>query len=410
VQAVYFVLIARSLGAGNYGEFVGISALMTIFNPFAGNGAGQLLVQHTAIDNARFRIYWGNGLVLTAGSGLLLAVFAMALAPFVLPRTIPLVLIAILSLTDIVILKLCDYAAMAYQAVERLDRYAQLTVLPTVARLVAVLAMALTVQSPSALAWGKFYLGSTIAAAIVALVAACFELDAPCFALRQIPKEMADGFFFALSTSASSIYNDIDKTMLARLSTLSATGIYGAAYRIIEVAFSPSKSLLQAAYPRFFQHGKKGIAASLRFGWSLVQRAGIVAVAIFVMLVVGAPLMPHVLGHEFSDCVGALRWLALLPLFKTVHALMADVLTGAGHQRLRAALQVFIAIANVLINLWWIPRWGWKGAAWSSLVSDGALAVLMYLAALLLSRAEVRRSAQSSAAAIRTVSASESWP
>jgi O-antigen/teichoic acid export membrane protein len=29
---------------------------------------------------------------------------------------------------------------------------------------------------------------------------------------------------------------------------------------------------------------------------------------------------------------------------------------------------------NLLLNLWWIPVYGWIGAAWSSLASDGLLA------------------------------------
>ena len=39
--------------------------------------------------------------------------------------------------------------------------------------------------------------------------------------------------------------------MLARLGTLEATGIYGAAYRLIDVSFAPVASLLTAAYAVF---------------------------------------------------------------------------------------------------------------------------------------------------------------
>jgi O-antigen/teichoic acid export membrane protein len=43
---------------------------------------------------------------------------------------------------------------------------------------------------------------------------------------------------------------------------------------------------------------------------------------------------------------------------------------------LRTAAQVTVALVNLLLNLWWIPVFGWIGAAWSSLASDGLLAVL----------------------------------
>ncbi len=35
IQALYFVLIARSLGAVNYGAFIGVVALVGIVYPFA---------------------------------------------------------------------------------------------------------------------------------------------------------------------------------------------------------------------------------------------------------------------------------------------------------------------------------------------------------------------------------------
>ena len=86
----------------------------------------------------------------------------------------------------------------------------------------------------------------------------------------------------------------------------------------------------------------------------------------------------------------ALRWLALLPFFKSIHYFLADSLTGAGYQRMRTAAQIAIAIFNVLINLWIIPAYSWRGAAWSSLASDGALALTMYGCVLWVMKKEAR--------------------
>src|SRR6266436_7209570 len=50
IQALYFVLIARSLGAANYGAFIGVVALVGIVYPFATLGSGNLLVKNVARD------------------------------------------------------------------------------------------------------------------------------------------------------------------------------------------------------------------------------------------------------------------------------------------------------------------------------------------------------------------------
>jgi O-antigen/teichoic acid export membrane protein len=39
---------------------------------------------------------------------------------------------------------------------------------------------------------------------------------------------------------------------------------------------------------------------------------------------------------------------------------------------------------NILLNLWLIPAYSWRGAAWSSLASDGLLACAVGVAVFLL--------------------------
>jgi O-antigen/teichoic acid export membrane protein len=82
----------------------------------------------------------------------------------------------------------------------------------------------------------------------------------------------------------------------------------------------------------------------------------------------------------------ALRWLAILPVLKVVHFFLSDALTGAGYQGLRSGIQVGVALFNVLINLWIIPAYSWRGAAWTSIASDGVLACAIGAAVLVLSR------------------------
>src|ERR1700747_422734 len=66
IQALYFVVIARSLGAANYGAFVGVVALVGIAYPFATLGSGNLLVKNVARDPSLFSLYWGRALVTTS--------------------------------------------------------------------------------------------------------------------------------------------------------------------------------------------------------------------------------------------------------------------------------------------------------------------------------------------------------
>jgi O-antigen/teichoic acid export membrane protein len=390
VQAGYFIVIARALGPAQYGAFVGAVALIGLVAPFGGLGMGNVLVKNVSRDRNVFRVYWGNALLVAVVSGLLLLGFVLAVAHVALPSTIPWLLILLVSLSDILFVKGAEIAAQGFQATDELRFTAFVTLLPYILRFIGSIVLVGMWRQATALQWGWFYLGCTVISAAVAVVLASVKLGSPSFAISKIPSEIEEGFYFGTSLSAQTVYNDIDKTMLARLSTLDATGIYAAAYRLIDVAFTPVRSVLYAAYANFFRHGQQGLAVSYSYAKKIVPKMLGYSLLIFVGLYVCAPIVPVVLGKEYDRSVEALRWLALLPFFKSIHYFLADSLTGAGYQRVRTGAQIGIAVFNVLLNLWLIPAYSWRGAAWASLASDGALALTMYGCVLWVMNKEAR--------------------
>jgi O-antigen/teichoic acid export membrane protein len=111
--------------------------------------------------------------------------------------------------------------------------------------------------------------------------------------------------------------------------------------------------MLLAAYPKVFRVSADGIPATLRHIRPLVVRA--LGYAAFVVIV----------------------------LF---HFFLADALTGAGYQALRTAISAGAAVFNVCINMWIIPAYSWRGAAWSSIATDTLLLSAFATAAVGLAR------------------------
>lgn len=380
VQAAYFILVARTLGAHQYGAFVAVTALVSIAAPFSGFGAANLLVKNVARDRSLMADYWGNGLFMIGLSGIGFLAIILGTAKLLLPDSVAITSVLLVGVSDLILVKVADLAAVGFQAIERMSKSAQLQVLTSLFRLAGIILLKLFVDHPTARAWAFVYLVATATTATIALVTTSSRIGWPRLALHRIRPEFIEGLYFSTSLSAQTIYNDIDKTMLARMVTLDAAGIYAAAYRIIDVAFTPVRSLLNAAYPRFFRHGAAGIEVSLSYSLRLIRPAAIYSLAAAVAMFAGASLLPRILGQQFASTAEALRWLCLLPLLKSLHYFMGEALTGAGHQGVRASTHVAVAVFNVLINLWIIPGYGWRGAAWSSLASDGLLVILMYAA------------------------------
>jgi O-antigen/teichoic acid export membrane protein len=401
IQALYFTVIARSLGAQHYGAFVGVVGLVGIMSPFGTLGSGNLLVKNVARDRRQFKKNYGLALLTTLSSSSILFGLVLLVSNFLLPATIPIRLVMLVAAADIFGTSITTICGQSFLAFERLEWTASINVLLSTMRLAAAATLVAFYHNPSALQWGSFYFGSTSIVAMASLGMVFVKLGVPVLNLSRTAAEFREGIYFSVSQSAQTIYNDIDKAMLARLSTLEATGIYGAAYRLIDVSFTPVASVLVAAYPNFFRVGADGMTATLRYVKPLMLRALGYAAFVAAAVLVGAGLLPLILGGEYRLSVEALRWLAVLPLLKAVHVFLSDALTGAGYQALRTAINAGVAVFNVLINMWIIPAYSWRGAAWSSIATDALLVCGIGTAVFVLSRRSQRLPDRTNALEVR---------
>jgi O-antigen/teichoic acid export membrane protein len=197
----------------------------------------------------------------------------------------------------------------------------------------------------------------------------------PAFSTLLLRQRMGEGFVFALSYSTTGVYNDVDKAMLGHYGMNAANGIYTMAYRVIDVCTMPITAIQGAAFPRFFRKGVDGARSTAEFAVQIVKRTAPLALLSAVAILLAAPIIPRLLGNAFGESVLALRWLCLLPFFRSFQLSAGDAVTAAGHQKLRLGSQATAAAFNFGINLYLIPHYSWRGAAWSSLATDVMLAV-----------------------------------
>ncbi len=402
IQAAYFTVIARSLGASNYGAFISVAALVGILFPFATMGSGFLLIKNVSRDETLFSAYWRRGLIITALFSSVFFAIVVLTSSFVLPPSIPRRLVWLVAASDLFGLSLIGMCAQAFQAFDRLNWTATINVLLSFGRLAGAVVLVAYHRHPTALQWGYIYFCSTAIVVLAAWFLVSTKIDPPKFGRPRLATESREGLYFSVGLSAQTIYNDIDKTMLARLGTLDAAGIYGAAYRLIDVSFVPVSSVLAAAYPNFFRVGANGLSAGLAYSKPLLLRALGYSILVAMALLMFSGVVPYILGAEYTRTAEVLRWLALLPLLKATHYFLSDALSGAGFQGVRSCIQAGVAGFNVLLNLWLIPAYSWRGAAWSSIASDALLAAAIGTAAFLISR-------RSTAVSLHLGGTSEVW-
>jgi O-antigen/teichoic acid export membrane protein len=377
LQAGYFAVLGRLLGAAEYGVYVGAFALTAILASFTAMGSGTILLRYVGAERLRFPAYWGSVLVLTTGFSVIFLSGAKLAAPHLLnPASAGLVLLA--GIGSCFCNEVTRNAAMVFQTFERMKVTALINLASNLARFCAAGGMLAELRHASAFQWAVASMVVSALTALASFIAVTVAYGWPRFSVSLAIKGIPEGFGYSFAGSASSVYNDIDKTMLSHYGMNQANGIYALAYRIIDVSTTPVAALKDAAAPRFFREGSSNPNALRVLAERLTQRAVILMIGVAVVLYTTAPLIPLALGPGFAESVQAVRWLCLIPLLRAIHQISGCAVMGLGKQRYRTAAQLSVAVFNFSLNLFWIPAYGWKGAAGSSLLSDGLLALLSF--------------------------------
>ena len=388
VQAAYFIIIARILGPEKYGSFISITALASIAFPFVALGTEEVLIQKVAVKPRLFSIYWGNCLLVLLVNGVLLLIICLLISLIFFAKKISLITIILILMADLICLGSLDYSMKALMSVYLVKKSSQLSAFVNCCKLLAALSLATFFKNPSLETWAILYSGTYVVISILAITIVNRLMAFPRPKFSSLIPTIKQGLFFSIGTAADNINANLDKTMLATIAGVQATGIYASAYRFIDVGNVPIFSIFGASYTRFFKYGEFGIQGTLKFARKLLP----LFVGYGVISIVGyhifAPWIPYILGAQYQNAIAALLWLSPLPAILAFRLLAADSLTGAGYQRGRSIIQIISAILNIGLNIWLIPIYSWKGAAWATLISDTLQMIFLWIIVMFLSSKE----------------------
>jgi O-antigen/teichoic acid export membrane protein len=376
-RVAYFVIVAHVLGPAGYGTYVACTALLKALSPFSVFGTANVMTKYVARDRTVLPVYFGNALLVTILFGALLTLVALLVRPAVLPSGVTVTMLMVVAVAEFLGTQLTAICAQVFEALEEARHYAQLLTWSTALRVAAAVALLASAHTP--LHWAYLYASAGMIATISGVAAVWWCCARPRFRLNLLAPSLREGFHFATSMATQTVYDDIDKVMLSRLSTVEATAIYAVAYRFIEAAMLPIHSVTAATFPEFFRQGMSGVTSAFSFARRIIRRSVLYGLSTAAFLFLTAGSVPLIMGPAYAESAVALRWLSLLTVLKSVHAFLTDTLTGADQQWQRSSAQFVVAGFNVLVNVWIIRAFAWRGAAWSSLMTDSLLVALLYV-------------------------------
>lgn len=163
----------------------------------------------------------------------------------------------------------------------------------------------------------------------------------------------------------------IDSLILAYFKGSYDVGIYGAAYRFLEaVVFIPS-SLATVLFPIVANLFETDISKIKPIYSKSILILGFLGTVIAMLYVFILPSFINSFLPNYKPSIDALRVLALSIPFIFIHIPSVQIVLST-EKYLKPALKIFLTImaVNILMCLLFIPKFGFMGAAWITLVGE----------------------------------------
>ncbi len=381
------VLVARTLGAAEYGLYNLAIAGATIVSAFAIVGLDAALVRYCAVfagrrDWAGLRGALQLAVGIPAVLAVLLALAVVALAEpiahavFREPDLAPLIRLAGIFIPALILNQLL---AAALQGLKRIqwaviaEQFAQ-----QVLRFGFVLAFLLFGLSAydAMLATALAAVGVTIllgAFVLRALPGGTFEAPA-----RLEPREMLG---FSLPVWLSNVVNtlgaNLQTTLLGALATVSAVGIFTIANQVTLLGSMFHMAIVAASMPLFAGLHDRGDHAGLERLYRTTSKWTLAAnLPLFLILVVFPEQILSIFGSEFRDGAAALAIMAWASLVNAATGTSGAILDMTGHTRLKLLNSGVAVGLGIALNVLLIPRFELIGAAIAAVATIGTVNVM----------------------------------
>lgn len=379
VQAAYLLLISRWLGADGYGLFAGIVAFFSFATPLANWGSGLLLTQYIAQDKKNSRGMWATALVQSGVIGTLLLTFTLSIVVLFLPQKIAIWSLLLLAISELILLPASHAASSQCFALERGSAAALSVSLVPFGRLVMLLLAIISPWSATPeLAASAHFLGTVIGFAIAFGLVTWID-GLPAWKQRlSLASATQQGTAYAVSNVAGTSYQEIDKIIMLQLLGATVVGSYTVAFRVASIFVLPLTALIGVFLPRMMVQYNE-MQKSNRTFYVIIVVVVIYGILAGGGILVIAPFLPWVFGEGYENSSHYLQLIALWPILFGLRQVLAAGLTAQKKQRWRSWIETVGLLLIAILNLILLPQFGAKAAIFALLVTETAVALMMYM-------------------------------
>jgi O-antigen/teichoic acid export membrane protein len=194
--------------------------------------------------------------------------------------------------------------------------------------------------------------------------------------MRRVRYLLAESWPAGLALMITLLYVKFDSVLVALMRPPTEVGLYGAAYKPIEyvaVVFAVLMTTLFPLLAKWYAKDHDRFQFAYRRG---VEALLALALPVPVLLAFTAkPLVTALYTRAFVSSAPALTVLGIAMVLYVFNVWQAFTMLAAGRQRVTLAYDVVTLVANLGLNLWLIPKYGFMGAAVAALATGAIVTV-----------------------------------
>lgn len=366
----YNIFLAKSLQVENFGLYVAALSYFSILSAISEFGINQYLIREVAIDKNRLSHLLASSIILrltiTSVLFALLALFMFAIDPNKL--RVAVILIAVLAVIP-------QSATITFDSIFVALRKLRISAVGLlVLNLSTSLLGFLLVKSGFGIlgALWALFIGQIIYVVVLGLIALSYKLRVSFNVSSKALKEIIRGALpYGILGILGILYFKIDSPLLLYLRGAYDAGIYGVAYKFLEaVIFIPS-ALSAALFPVL---AKLAATEPNKVYSTYLKTTKLFLAASLIVVLIYLTILPTVITRflpQYLPAIGVIQVLTLaVPFFFMITPQAAILLSHKTHLKKMILLSIFNLALNISLNLMLIPKYGYFGAAWVTVISD----------------------------------------
>ncbi len=371
---VAFWLLSKNLASAGYGAYIGLFGIIGPLGGLAWAGVGLAALQRIVRDEQDpvgvSRAMLGQGMLLALGG----SVLAVAVARLTV-RSLSLFEIGSIVFAELIALTVVMISSFILQGVKGVPAASRLRIVVVLIRVTVVVSLFLTDRLSIAA------IGVCTSILFTLLSVWVLVRSLPSVGLNVLPGRFTSedskmALSFSVPMIGSNLQLDGDKTVLNAYGMEHTAGVYGAAFRVINMAFTPIRALQSAMHNRLLPHDADDhglhVRRAKRFAW--MNTITILPVGVFLYFAVD--LFEPLIGEDFAESSRMARWLLIFLPIKALSGVPLAGLLGLGRTTTRAWVMGIAAAVSLGLYIVLIPMWSWVGALVGTVIGETVLLVL----------------------------------